>query len=66
MELALRSIGLHLVAYEAVASPPHVQFACAVYITFSNIVTNDNEPLVAPQANIHVAAHINGVGSMFN
>ena len=59
MQLALRSVGPHQVAYEAAASPLHVKVVWAVYITFYIIVANYNEPSAAAQAHIHVDTHIN-------
>ena len=58
MELALRSIGLHQVTYEAVASPLQVKLACTEYISFYTIVANYNDSLAAAQAHIHVATLI--------
>ena len=59
LALRLRSICLHQVASETVASPLHVKVALAMYITFSTIVANYNEPPAAAQANIHIATHMN-------
>ncbi len=58
--VALRLIGLHQVAYEAVASVLQVQSSQVVYISFDTIVSNHHEPPAAAQAHIHVATHING------
>ena len=57
--VALRSIGLHVVEYDAVGSSRlQVQFAWAVYITFYAIVTKYNEPLEADITWIDDARHI--------
>ena len=58
MQLALRSVGPHQVAYEAAASPLHVKIVWAVYITFYTTIANYNEPSAAAQAHIHIATHI--------
>jgi len=36
------------------------------YLLYYTIVTNDNEPLAAAQAHIHVATHINEASSTLN
>ena len=56
--VALRSIGLHQVSYEAVASSLQVKVVWAVYISFHTIVTNYNEPLESDIARIDDARHI--------
>ena len=58
MELLYAQIDPHQVAYKAVASWLHVQFACAEYISFLTIVTNNIEPLSAARARIDDATHI--------
>ncbi len=56
--VALRSIDLHQVLYDAVGSSRlQVQFAWAENISFHTIVTNYYEPLAAAQAHMHVVTH---------